>query len=232
MAATAVAYLRVSGKSQVDGDGFPRQREKIAGYAETEGLDLVAEYQDGAVSGTNDLENRPGLAALLDRVETNGVRVVLLERADRIARDLMVQEIILAQFRQIGVQVIECEGGNDLTISGDDNPTANLIRQILGAVAEFDKNVIVLKLRAARERKRRQGQKCEGRKAYGEHASEKPIVQRIIKLRRKPRGGDRLSYAAIAQRLNDDLVPTRSGGQWQPSTVQNVVKRSGGAALL
>ena len=232
MAATAVAYLRVSGKGQVDGDGFDRQRDKIAAYAETEGLDLQDEYQDGGVSGTNDLENRSGLAALLDRVETNGVRVVLIERADRIARDLMVQEIILQQFRQIGVQVIECEGGNDLTVSGDDNPTANLIRQILGAVSEFDKNVIVLKLRAARERKRRQGLKCEGRKAYGENASEKPIVRRILTLRRKPRGGDRLSYAAIAQRLNDDLVPTRSGGQWQPSTVQNVVKRSGGAGLL
>lgn len=229
--ATAVAYLRVSGKGQVDGDGFDRQRDKIVAYAKSEGLGLQDEYQDGGVSGTNDLDNRPGLAALLDRVESNGVRVVLVERADRIARDLMVQEIILQQFRQLGVQVIECEGGNDLTVSGSDNPTANLIRQILGAVAEFDKNVIVLKLRAARERKRRQGEKCEGRKAYGEHANEKPIVQRILKLRRKPRGGNRLSYAGIADRLNDDGIPTRSGGEWQPSTVQNVVKRWGSHSL-
>jgi len=223
----AASYLRVSGKGQIDGDGFDRQTDVITGFAAANGMTIVDRFRDEGVSGTNELADRPGLAALLDRVETNGVKVVLVEKSQRLARDLMVAEVILAQFRNAGVQVIECDGGNDLTVSGDDSPTGKLIRQILGAVDEFDKNVTVLKLRAARERQRRSGQKCEGRKAYGERPGEAVIVARIAKLRRKPRGGDRLSFAAIADRLNNDGIPTRQGGPWGPSTVQNIVKRTG-----
>jgi hypothetical protein len=50
----------------------------------------------------------------------------------------------------------------------DDGPTSKLIRQILGAVSEFDKAMIVAKLRGARERVRRTKGKCEGRKSYQE----------------------------------------------------------------
>lgn len=227
MMVKAVSYLRVSGKGQIDGDGFDRQTDVVVGFAASNGLTIVDTFRDEGVSGTNELADRPGLAVLLDRVESNGVKVVLVEKSQRLARDLMVAEMILAQFRKIGVQVIECDGGHDLTVSGDDSPTGKLIRQILGAVDEFDKNVTVLKLRAARERKRRQGQKCEGRKAYGERPGETVIVERILKLRRKPRGADRLSFAAIADRLNTAGIPTRQGGLWRPSTIQNVVKRAG-----
>lgn len=94
--AKAVSYLRVSAKGQVEGDGFDRQREAVARYAKVAGLELVDEYRDEGVSGTKDLESRPGLAALLDRVE-NGVKVVIVERADRLARHLMVSEVIIDQ---------------------------------------------------------------------------------------------------------------------------------------
>ena len=50
----------------------------------------------------------------------------------------------------------------------DDGPTSKLIRQILGAVSEFDKAVTVAKLKGTRDRVRRQRGKCEGRKSYGE----------------------------------------------------------------
>ena len=46
----------------------------------------------------------------------------------------------------------------------DDTPTAKLVRQVLGAISEFDKAMTVAKLRGARERKRREAGKCEGRK--------------------------------------------------------------------
>jgi hypothetical protein len=45
----------------------------------------------------------------------------------------------------------------------DDTPTAKLVRQVLGAISEFDKAMTVAKLRGARERKRREVGKCEGR---------------------------------------------------------------------
>jgi DNA invertase Pin-like site-specific DNA recombinase len=64
----AVSYLRVSGKGQIEGDGFDRQREAVERYAKTSGFDVLDEYRDEGVSGTRELADRPGLAALLDRL--------------------------------------------------------------------------------------------------------------------------------------------------------------------
>ena len=158
----AVAYLRVSGKAQVHGDGFPRQRATVERFARAKRLTLVGEFRDEGVKGATDLEHREGLATLLDTIESDGVRTVLVERADRLARDLMVSEIILGQFRDLGVRVITADSGVDLTVS-DEDPTRTLIRQVLGAVAQFEKSVIVLKLRAARDRVRKSNGRCEGR---------------------------------------------------------------------
>jgi DNA invertase Pin-like site-specific DNA recombinase len=222
--AKAVSYLRVSGKGQVDGDGFPRQRETIARYARAAGFELVGEFRDEGVSGTKDLDAREGLSDLLARIRSNGVRVVLVERADRLARDLIVGELILNQFRELGVKVIAADSGTELT-AGDDDPTRVLIRQVLGAVAQFEKAVIVSKLKAARVRKRRATGRCEGRKPYGTRPGESDVVVLIHKLRRKPRGGERLSFAAIANRLNAEGHPTRTGKPWAPETVRQIVQR-------
>jgi DNA invertase Pin-like site-specific DNA recombinase len=85
--------------------------------------------------------------------------VVLVERADRLARDLIVGELILNQFRELGVRVIAADAGTELTAS-DEDPTRTLIRQVLGAVAEFEKTVTVSKLKAARVRKRKATGRC------------------------------------------------------------------------
>ena len=84
--AKAISYLRVSGKGQVEGDGFERQRQSIARFAKAAKYEIVEEFRDEGVSGTKELDARPGLAALLDRIESNGVKVVIVERADRLAR--------------------------------------------------------------------------------------------------------------------------------------------------
>jgi len=75
----------------------------------------------------------------------------------------MISEIILGEFRKIGVKVISADGGIDLTL-GNDDPSGKLIRQILGAVAEWEKCALVQKLRASRLRIRRAGGTCEGKK--------------------------------------------------------------------
>jgi DNA invertase Pin-like site-specific DNA recombinase len=222
----AVAYLRVSGKGQINGDGFPRQREAIRRYAKAGGIEVIEEYRDEGVSGTKDLDDRDGLSDLMARIRSNGVRVVLVERADRLARDLMVSEIILAEFRRLCVQVVAADSGTDLSV-GDDDPTRKLVRQILAAISEFDRSVLVSKVRAARVRKRRATGRCEGRKPYGTRPGEADVVALIHKLRRKPRGGKRLSYDAIAARLNADGVPTRTGKAWIGPTVYGILKRQG-----
>lgn len=221
MKTQVVSYLRVSGRGQLAGDGFPRQRAAIAAFCKASKYELVEEFSDGGVSGTTELEGRPGLAALLDRVESNGVKVVVIERADRLARDLMVSEVILAQFAKAGVKVLTADGA-DLSSAADD-PTRTLIRQVLAAVAQFDKSVTVLKLRAARERLRRKGQRVEGRKPYGFHPNEAAIVAYMRALRDVPRDV-RPSFETIAQQLNTEGHTTRYGKEWTREAVYLVLK--------
>jgi len=220
----ALAYLRVSGLGQVEGDGFDRQRERITTWAKANRHVVVEEFRDEGVSGTTELEGRAGLAALLDRIDSNGIRVVVVENATRLARDLMVAEIILSQLRDRGVTVWSADGNVNLT--ENDDPTATLIRQVLGAVAEFDRKVTVLKLRAARDRKSREaGRRIEGQRQFGTIPSEQPTLQRMRELRRKPKGKPRLSFAKIAATLNAEGRPTRHGGPWSPEAVRKIIQR-------
>lgn len=223
----AVAYMRCSGLGQVDGDTFDRQKAAISRYANGAGLTVADAdwFVDKGVSGTRDMDNRPGLAALLDRVESNGVRVVLVENATRMARDLMVGEVILQQLRDAGCRVIACDSGTDLIDESDNDPTRTLIRQVLGAVAEFDRRVTVLKLRAARERIRRRTGRCEGRKPYGTQPGEAAVIDRIRVLYRKPHGEQRRSLQQIADVLNAEGVPTRTGKPWTKQVLHQIIGR-------
>lgn len=221
----AVSYLRVSGRGQVHGDGFPRQRDAINRFAKANGYRVVDEYRDEGVSGTRELEDRPGLASLLDRVENNHVKTVLVENASRLARDLMVQEVVLAQFRKVGVRVLAADG-TDLTVA-DGDPTRKLVRQILGSISEFEKATAVLKLRAARERIRRRTGRCEGAKPYGTYSGESALLARMRQLRRKPVKAKRASYAAIAATLNEDGFTNRAGRPWSARMVFHVLKHAG-----
>jgi DNA invertase Pin-like site-specific DNA recombinase len=99
--------------------------------------------------------------------------------------------------------------------------TRRLIRHVLGAVSEFEKRVIVLKLRAARERKRARGERVEGVKPY--FPAEQAIVERMKQLRRKAPKGRRLSVAGIAAQLNSEGHRNRAGRDWSPQMVHHVL---------
>ena len=85
-------YLRVSGKSQITGDGFLRQFRECRSYAKANDLQIVKLFREKGVSGTKELEDRPALSALFAALEDDGVKVVVIEKLDRMARDLMIQE--------------------------------------------------------------------------------------------------------------------------------------------
>jgi DNA invertase Pin-like site-specific DNA recombinase len=220
----AVAYLRCSGLGQVDGDTWERQTAAINKYATAHRMKVVDEFRDAGVSGAKELDSRPGLAALLDRIESNGVRVVLVENATRLARDLMVSEVILQQLTAVGCTVIAADSGTDLSADTED-PTRRLIRQVLGAVAEFDRRVTVLKLRAARERIRGRGNRCEGRKPFGSRPGEQLALNRIRELHRKPYGLRRRTLQQICDVLNIEGIPTRTGTKWSRQVLSRIVRR-------
>src|ERR1700761_521222 len=101
----AFAYLRVSGRGQIEGDGFVRQEQAIRQYAAAHGFTVVQVFREEGVSGTKDLESRPALLELLETAkEAEGT--VIIEKLDRLARDLMVSESILADFQRKGISVV------------------------------------------------------------------------------------------------------------------------------
>jgi DNA invertase Pin-like site-specific DNA recombinase len=212
----AVSYLRVSSVGQVSGDGLPRQREAIQTYAERNGIQIVGEFRDEGVSGTVDHGERDGFKALLERIAGNCVRLVLIERPDRLARDLLVQETLLASLIRLGVRVVDASG-TDLTDQSD--PSRVLIRQVLGAVAQHDRACLVAKLRAARQRKRSATGRCEGRKPYGSRVGEDRGVERIRQLK-----GQGCSLRVIAATLNAEGIPSRGGKGWSFGTVARLVR--------
>jgi DNA invertase Pin-like site-specific DNA recombinase len=216
----AFAYLRVSGKGQVDGDGFPRQRAAVKSYADAHAIHVVQFFEEKGVSGTKDLDDRPALQAMMLALLSNGVRTVLIEKLDRLARDLMVQETLIADFRKNGFEVVSV-AEPDLC---SDDPSRVMVRQLFGIVAQYEKSNIVLKLRAARQRMRARTGRCEGRKPYGEREGEREVIALIRKL--SDRG---MNYSAIAAKLNADGVSTRYGGkaQWYPANISRIVNRPG-----
>jgi DNA invertase Pin-like site-specific DNA recombinase len=223
MKPAALSYLRVSSQGQISGDGFDRQRAAVDRFARTAGYQLAGEYRDEGVSGTKELSNRPGLVAMLERIETDRLTVVIIERADRLARDLMVSEVLLGQLAKAGATVLTADGANLST--APDDPTRTLIRQVLAAVAQFDKTVTVLKLRAARERRRLKGFRVEGRKPYGFRPLERAVLEQMRALRRQRARGRRLSCATIASRLNQTGHRTRYGKPWTRGAVHVLLSR-------
>lgn len=219
------SYLRVSGKGQIDGDGFPRQRETIGRYAKQHQIEIEREFVEKGVSGTKDAFDREALTDLFVALKANGVRLVIVERADRLARDLMISEILLGEFRKVGVKVISAECGTELTVE-DNDPTKKLIRQVLGAISEWEKSVIVQKLRAARMRMRKSEGRCEGRKPYG--ADETEI--KVIALMRDWQAAG-LTLRGIADRLNAEGIKTRTARagkatQWHAQAIQRILARN------
>lgn len=163
----AFSYLRTSSASNVgtDKDSDKRQREAIEAFARNSGFEIVAEFYDDAVKGTDAIDARKGFKLLLERIAGNGVRTVIVEDASRFARTLMVQEAGIAILVSMGVRVLTSRG-DDLTDSDDEMRVA--MRQIAGVFSQLEKTRLVKKLKGARDRKRQAVGKCEGRQSPSE----------------------------------------------------------------
>jgi DNA invertase Pin-like site-specific DNA recombinase len=103
----AFGYVRVSsaGQSAEDRDGIPRQKEGIRKYATANGIRIVQWFED-SVSGKKDLDSRPALQELMAALHGDGTKLVLVEKLDRLARDLMIQESIVADLQRDGFELI------------------------------------------------------------------------------------------------------------------------------
>jgi DNA invertase Pin-like site-specific DNA recombinase len=183
----AVAYLRTSSAANVgaDKDSDKRQRAEIDAFAKRTGFTIVDEYYDKAVSGADRIDHRPGFAEMLRKLASNGAKTIIVESPDRFARDLAVQLAGHDMLKDLGVAIIPASAPDFFT---HDTPTAILVRQVLGAIAQFEKASAVAKLAAARKRKREREGRCEGRKPFAQTRPEVVALARRLR-RRRPKGG-------------------------------------------
>jgi DNA invertase Pin-like site-specific DNA recombinase len=148
------------------------------------------------------------------------VKLVLVEALHRLARDQVVQELILRDLRKHGFDLIPVMEP-DLVEEDANNPTRRLVRQILGAINEYEKSMIVLKLRGARIRQKAKTGRCEGAKPYGDLPGEKEVIARMRELRASGVGFDR-----IAAQLNAEGHKPRRGKQWWGLAVNKILSRA------
>lgn len=166
MTITAVAYLRTSSATNIaDNDSAARQRAAVHAYAASQGIAIVGEYYDMAVSGADRIDERAGFNAMLTYMAGNGARTIIVENASRFARDLVVQEVGYASLKSQGFMLIAADDPDAFTA---DTPTAIMVRQILGAVSQFEKASLVIKMKVARDRIRTATGRCEGPKQVAE----------------------------------------------------------------
>jgi DNA invertase Pin-like site-specific DNA recombinase len=212
----AVAYMRTSSGTNagVDKDSEKRQRAAIQRHARRSGITVVDWFYDVDVSGADPIETRPGFAALLDRIEGNGVRIVLVEDASRFARDLIAQELGVLTLVQRGVRVLTANG-DDMTDSSD--PSRTMMRQIAGSFAQFEKARLVHKLKVARDRKKALTGKCGGRKTLTEARPEVAALARELHRQR-------LSLRKISAELAGRGHLTGGGKPYSPNAIAGMLQ--------
>jgi DNA invertase Pin-like site-specific DNA recombinase len=160
----AVAYLRTSSATNVgaDRDSDKRQRAAIRAYADRAGYDLRGEFYDAAVRGADRIEMRAHFVNMLAWCAEQDCRTIIVESASRFARDLIVQETGYQLLKAQGFDLIAADDPDAFT---SDTPTQVLIRQVLGAVSQFEKANLVAKLKASRDRRSADaGRRIEGRR--------------------------------------------------------------------
>lgn len=218
-----VAYLRVSTDKQAEeGLGLEVQEQAIRGWARKNGHRLVEVFIDAGVSGSNGLETRRELPEALEALRDGAAAGLVVYRLDRLARDLVLQEQLLMEIRKLGGQVFSTAGGEqDYLVDDPDDPSRRLIRQVLGAVNEYERGMIRLRLRRGQQRKAEKGGYAGGRPRYGFRARDKELVPApeeravIERVRRMRRAGR--SYRQIAAELEGEGIRPRSGGRWHPT---------------
>jgi DNA invertase Pin-like site-specific DNA recombinase len=212
----AFAYLRVSGRGQEDGDGFTRQRAAIERYASDKGITITQWFQD-IQTGKDEWEKRPGWSGMVAALGT--VRLILVEKLDRVARAVLIQELIIRDLAKREVSLTTA-AGDDAT---DDAPERVMFRQLLGIFAQYERATLTLKLRGARQRKKEETGRCEGRKPYGMGEDAACEQNNLVRMRHLRENG--LTFDKIAAAMNEDRLLTRYSQPWRGGTIRKILAR-------
>jgi DNA invertase Pin-like site-specific DNA recombinase len=223
--ATINAYLRVSGKKQIDGHGFSRQLDAVKRYCRKQGLKIDKVFKE-QVSGTKDETERKEFSAMVSDMLANGCETIVVEDLSRLAREYRIQEQMLIYLASKDLTLINASSGENVTQAIAEDPLKKALIQMQGIFAELDKSLLVKKLRKGRERKRREENWREGPDPYGSTPAEAAVLKRIRYARRLNRGQyRRRTYQSIADELNAEGIRTRQGKRWNAALVYNVLRK-------
>lgn len=211
----AVAYLRISGKGQLEGSGLDRQRETIQDWASANDYDIECWYEE-VYSGSE--ADRPVFTAMLVDLLDNGIRTIVIESSDRLARDVMVSQQLTGLLIQKGLTLFSASADLNITDAMAGDPMMKAIAQMQAVFAELDKNILVSRLRKGREKVLREKGRCGGPPPFGEYDDEREAMVTIRKLRG-------IGPWKLANYLNKMAVPTRTGAKWTTTLCSTILKR-------
>jgi site-specific DNA recombinase len=229
----AIGYVRVSTTEQAEeGVSLDAQREKIKAYAALHGLELVTIWADEGLSGSR-ADNRPGLQKALDQVcKQKAILVVYsLSRLARSTRDCITMSDRLGR------------AGADLaSITEKIDTTSSMGRfffTLMAALAQLERDQISERTTSGMGHLRKLGRRISCHVPYGfdvaggvkvkdggdgEKLQPNAAEQATIESMGKQRGKGR-TFQQIADHLNANSVPSKSGGKWYASAVRSVLGR-------
>ena len=219
----AVGYWRVSTSEQLNGFGPQVQTETIRAYCKAQGLRLVRMYSDEGISGSNGLDDREGLADAIAALKDGEAEILIVYRFDRLARDLILQETVIERLREHGTPVHSATEDLD----GDtEDPTKVLIRQVVGAIAQYERAIIKRRMVSGKRAKMAAGGFAGGRPPYGSRIEAGELVedeaeQEVVKLVHELQKSGR-SLREIGEELDARGYTPRAGKAWHPNTIRRI----------
>lgn len=223
-------YARVSGEEQKQGHNIDSQISELEEYASRNEWPVIYIYKDEAWSGA--ALARPALDQLRDDAGKKLFDAVLINDVDRLARDVTHLGVIKRDLERSGVRVIFRK------IPSENSPTHNLLVNILGSFAEFEREMIMDRTRRGRRHKvetRQQFIGCIPPYGYAYSPSESSKTDGSLTInpeeaavvREMYNWVDRqgLSAREVVLRLQKEgISPRKNGSQWQRSSVLRILR--------
>jgi site-specific DNA recombinase len=225
-------YARVSSERQAQEDTIASQLEALDRRVREDGLgcDPELRFIDDGVSGT--LLFRPALERLRDQAAAGSFDRLYVQDPDRFSRKYAYQVLILEELARCGVEVVF------LCNPHSDDPAENLLVQVQGMIAEYERAKIMERSRRGKQHAARRGsvnvlsaapygyryirkQDGDGEGRYQVVAEEARVARKIFEWV----GRDHCSLCEVARRLKGEGVRTRRGRtEWDPSTICEMLK--------
>ena len=156
-------YIRVSTAMQVDGYSLDAQKDRLVKFAEFQGMEIVREYCDAGKSGKS-ITGRPEFQRMLQDVadDRDGVSYILVFKLSRFGRNAADVLNSLQYIQDYGVNLICVEDGIDSS-----KDSGKLTITVLSAVAEIERENILVQTMEGRRQKAREGKWNGGQAPFG-----------------------------------------------------------------